>query len=277
MTTTRNIYELIEQYEVIWFDAWGVLCEGRQAMSGASDLLHHLNTRGTPWFILTNDASTTIEGSARRFAQMNLPVSLHHVISSGGLLVDYFARSGLRGARCAVLGPEDSKACVQQAGGEIVSADGDFDVLLLMDEAGFSFLDGLNAALSSLFRVIDAGHMPHLIAPNPDIIFPTGPGAFGITAGGMAAFFEAALESRYGRRMEFVRLGKPWPAIFHAAAEKTPGKRALMVGDQLRTDIRGAIHAGVDSALLLGGVSVVALNQLCENERPTWLVSSLLR
>jgi len=273
----ENIYNLADLYGALWFDAWGVLVEGRRAIEGAVELLNELNRRGQPWYILTNDASTTLEGAAKRFGDMGLPVSAAHIISSGSLLVEYFKQGGLRGFRCAVLGPADSVECVRQAGGVPVPFTEPFEVLLLMDEAGFPFLEGMQDALNSLFRSMDAGRMPHLLLPNPDYIFPNGPGTFGLAAGSMAVVFEAALQSRYGRHIEFIRLGKPWPTIFHAARARHPHLKPLMVGDQIRTDIRGANDAGVDSALLNGGVSMIELDTLDAADRPTWVLESLLR
>jgi ribonucleotide monophosphatase NagD (HAD superfamily) len=48
-----------------------------------------------------------------------------------------------------------------------------------------------------------------------------------------------------------------------------------MIGDQIETDIAGANAAGLDSALLTGGVSLPQLAGIDEAHRPTWLLSRL--
>lgn len=78
------------------------------------------------------------------------------------LLAPWFERDGLRGARCAVLGPPDGVRYAELAGGEIVPPDADFDVLVIADETGFPFLDHMDAVLTTLFRCIDAGRPPRL-------------------------------------------------------------------------------------------------------------------
>jgi hypothetical protein len=52
-----------------------------------------------------------------------------------------------------------------------------------------------------------------------------------------------------------VVVGKPAPALFTTAASLSKAQRPLVVGDRLDTDIEGAVGAGMDSLLVLTGVS----------------------
>ena len=63
-----------------------------------------------------------------------------------------------------------------------------------------------------------------------------------------------ALEYATGSRATVV--GKPSPLMFRIALKKArcPPRRAVMVGDQIDTDILGAKRAGIDSILVLTGV-----------------------
>jgi hypothetical protein len=49
--------------------------------------------------------------------------------------------------------------------------------------------------------------------------------------------------------------GKPEPAIFQTALREFETDSALFVGDRIDTDITGANRAGIDSALVMTGVS----------------------
>jgi ribonucleotide monophosphatase NagD (HAD superfamily) len=127
--------------------------------------------------------------------------------------------------------------------------------VIICDDAGYPFLEICDAVLSALFRNFDRGRAVRLVLPNPDVIYPKGAGEFGFTAGAIALLLEAALERRYpGRNLHFVRLGKPGPAMFERAQRLAPG-RLVMIGDQLETDIAGALAAGIDAALLAAGVT----------------------
>ena len=64
----------------------------------------------------------------------------------------------------------------------------------------------------------------------------------------------AALATALGRDPDLV-VGKPAPTLLAEAARRHGARRPLMVGDRLDTDIEGAHRAGMDSLLVLTGVS----------------------
>lgn len=270
-----RIGDALDCYDVLLLDAYGVLVHSAGALPGAAALLGALAQSRTRALILTNDASRLPGTIAQRFHGFGLPVSPAQVITSGDLLQDHFARHGLGGARCCVLGTEDSREYVRQAGGRIVPAGESFGALVVCDDDGYPFLDTVNAALTTLFRLFDRGDAPHLLLPNPDLIFPMGDGGFGITSGSIAVVFEAALQLRYpGRDLRFVRLGKPYPAMFAEAERRTGTRNMLMIGDQIETDIRGARAYGLDSALVATGVTR-SLDGFPEDARPTYILRSI--
>ncbi len=264
---------LIERYEGILFDAYGVLVHGEGVMPGAPEALEAIRNSGKPFFLVTNDASTLPERAAARYRRFGLRVQAEQIISSGLLLDACFETHRLKGARCAVLGPADSERYVLLAGGRVVPVEADFDVLVIGDETGYPFLPTVDATLSSLTRQIDKGRSPRLIVPNPDLIYPSGNG-FGLAAGSVALLFEAALERRYPLRsdLRFLRLGKPEPHLYEEAIRRIGSRKVVMVGDQLETDIAGANAAGIDSVLLATGVSIVGP---IGRSRPTYWMRSL--
>ena len=254
-TREATIDELVERYSALLFDAYGVLSYSAGALPGAVDLIDRLNRMKKPYYVLTNDASALPDSRAARYCKAGLNVDADRIITSGSLLKGYFAERGLSGARCAVLGTEDSEEYVRLAGGEVVPTADEFDVLVVGDQSGFPFVLRVNAVLTALFRMFDAGDMPRLVLPNPDIVYPNYNG-FGMASGSVALIIEAALRHRYPeRRPEFERLGKPNRAIFEAALTLTGTRDMVMFGDTLETDIRGANAFGIDSALVAGGVT----------------------
>jgi glycerol-1-phosphatase len=63
----------------------------------------------------------------------------------------------------------------------------------------------------------------------------------------------AAVETAAGVVAENV--GKPSPAIVHAALDRLGPGRALLVGDRVDTDLAVAANAGIDGALVLTGAT----------------------
>ncbi|MGE0372808.1 MAG: HAD-IIA family hydrolase [Gammaproteobacteria bacterium] len=269
--------ELIGRYQALLLDAYGVLVGTEGALPGARELIARLNEARKPYYILTNDASKLPESASRRYRGFGLEIEPGRIISAGTLLPACFAGRGLIGSRCAVLGTQDSVRFVERAGGLPVSIGEDFETLVVCDENGFPFLDGVDRTLSALYARLDRGADIHLILPNPDLVFLKAPGDYGIAAGTMARMFEAALELRYPGRagLRFVRLGKPNAAIFAEAVRRGGTRDMVMIGDQLATDIRGAREFGLDAALVAGGVSAAIPEAHPAHLRPTWLLDKL--
>lgn len=282
MPTAATISELLDRYAGVLLDVYGVLLDGSGVLPGARELIGELERRATSYAIVTNDASRSVATYVARFARLGLPIAGERIVTSGSLVPGYFAQHGLAGARVCVLGSADSVAYVRAGGGEIVPlTEGlDLDVLAVCDDEGFEFLPGLEWAFSAVVRAVEVGRRPHLVLPNPDLVYPKRAGELGFTAGAMALLIEAGLARRFPHeRLVFDRLGKPEPHLFAQAAQRLglAPDRLVMIGDQLETDVAGARAAGCDAALLAGvsrwreehsseGAAVVA---------PTWLLDKL--
>ena len=240
---------------MVLLDAYGVLVTSGGPLPGAAAFIARLNAGDTPYFIVSNDASRLPETAARRYQGFGLAIDESRFITSGQVLTDWFAREGIAGARCVVLGTADSRTYVERAGGRPVDHTEPFEVVVIADESGFPFLEVVDGVLSAMIRAFDAGQAVRLVCANPDLVYPK-PSGFGIASGSVALVLEAALELRYpGRGPRFERLGKPFPALFEAALRRSGTRDMVMVGDQLETDIRGARGFGLDAVLVSTGVS----------------------
>jgi ribonucleotide monophosphatase NagD (HAD superfamily) len=211
-----------------------------------------------------------------RYQRYGLALDADRIITSGALLTSYFATHHLRGARCAVLGPAESIRYAEDAGGRIVAPTDAFAVFVSADESGFPFFEAVDAALTSLCRMLDRHQDVHLVLPNPDLIYPSAEHGFG--AGSIAGMFEAALRVRYPQRtdLQFTRLGKPHAALFAEALRRSATREMVMIGDQLETDIQGARAFGLDAGWIGTGVTAGgALTARPPHLRPTYVMRSL--
>ncbi len=250
-----TVGDLLATHDALLLDAYGVLVDGAGALPDAPAFIAELTRRGTPYAIVTNDASRSPATYVRRFAGMGLPIPAERIVTSGSLLPGYFRDRGLAGARTIVLGTEDSYRYVIQGGGEPVALvpGVEIDAVAICDDAGTPFLDGIELALSAIVRAIEAGRRPALVLPNPDLVYPKGAGELGFTAGAMALLVEAALARRFrDPTLVFDRLGKPAPHLFAEGKRMLGATSPVMVGDQLETDVAGALSAGISVALLAG-------------------------
>ncbi len=276
VTRSISARNLVESYDTILLDAYGVLVSSEAAIPHALAFIDHLNKIGKEYRIVSNDASKLPATALARYRGFGLNLCDDSVLSSGSLLKSYFETERLVGARCVVLGPNDSKEYVKLAGGSVVEVSDAFDVLVVCDEMGFQFLETMDKVLSALIRKIARGDSVRLIAPNPDLIYPSSQG-FGFASGTMAQMFEEALKLRFPGRNDlcFTRLGKPFSPIFEEARRRCRGKNMVMIGDQLETDIRGASNFGIDSALVATGIVNPEDLMKHDGPRPTFQLTSL--
>lgn len=272
-----SIAELADTYEGFLLDAYGVLVHSGGAFEGAVELVDHLQTNDIPFAVVTNDASRLPATNAERYTRFGFELDPSRIVTAGGLLEPFFADHDLEGASTAVLGTEDSETYVRRAGGEVVDpTTAPFDVLALCDDAGFDFRPTVNATLTRLIRRIREGDAPRLVVPNPDMTFQRGPDAYGVAAGSLAALFEAMLADRFpGRDLTFDRLGKPYAPIYDEALRRIGTEDVVMIGDQLKTDIAGAVDRGLATALVDWGLDDPAERLADADLEPDYLLESL--
>lgn len=273
--------QIVARYDAVLLDAYGVLNDHAGPAAGAAPFLRRLEQAGRTWGVVSNDASRLPARAAARYTGFGLPIAEDRIILSGAVLLPHFASAGLEGARCIVLGPPDSAAWVERAGGVVVGFDDpllDPRAIVVCDDEGYPFLPAVEASINAAIARLDAGQPLDLVLPNPDLVYPRGSNQLGLTAGSVAMIIEAALGTRYpAAPPRFAALGKPSRAIFDLARDALrigPDARVVMLGDQLGTDIAGANAAGIDSVLVAGGVT--PLSNLAEDgPRPTFVLQAL--
>ncbi len=276
-----TVPDLIDRYDAFLLDAYGVLVSSRGALPGAAAFLDRLREAGRPFLIVSNDASRSVSTSLARYRGFGLSLEPEQILTSGLLPVDHYAGAGLRGAPTIVLGTDDSRRYVEEAGGVVVAADDDgAEVLVVADDDGYPFLETVNDALTVLLRRLDAGKETRLLLPNPDLLFLRGDRLYGVTSGAIAAMIEAVLALRVAAPAappRFLALGKPHLPMFEAAVRRLPAvekRRLVMVGDQLVTDIAGANAFGIDSVFVESGVG--RFDPGCAGAvRPTWVMAGV--
>lgn len=280
--TPTTVPELLDRYDVFFLDAYGVLVHTKGALPGAAELLGALRERGKRWVVLSNDASRLPSTTAKRYRGFGLDVGEEDVITSGSLLAGWLDDEGLAGSRCIVLGTDDSVRYVEQGGGEAVGFDdARAEVVVVADDDGYPFLDGIERVVTTVCRRLDGGEPVRLVLPNPDRIYPKDERTYGLASGSVALVIESALEVRYpGRAPKFVGLGKPHRPMYEAAMRHTGAddpSRVVMLGDQLPTDIKGAQDFGIDSVLLGTGLTHSGAEFDGAVATPTWSLPDLRR
>lgn len=274
MSTVVPARSLLDRYDGFLLDAYGVLVDGNGPLPDAAAFVRSLAESGKAKLLLSNDASRTLGQIHDRLQGFGIDLGPAEILSSGMMIKPWTQRRGFAGAEAIVLGPEGSQQLAAEAGLRSVSPDEtEARVVLVCDEAGFPFVETIEAVLGTLITRTESGRPTALVLPNPDVLYPKAGRAVGLTGGAVACVIERGLQARFGPDAPvFERLGKPHAPIFEAAMQRVEG-RLLMVGDQMETDVAGAYAAGIDVALVETGVGRRPPPDAPVH--PTWVLESL--
>ncbi|MEU6237987.1 HAD-IIA family hydrolase [Kitasatospora sp. NPDC047058] len=219
----------------VLLDIDGVLTVGWKPVPGAVAALRRLHADGVPYVLLTNTTSRTGASIADALAEAGFPVGAGSVLTAPAA-----AAERLAGLRCLLLNSGDIRADL--AGVELVEEPEDAEVVLIGGagpEFGYRELDRAFAALRGGARLV-AVHR----------------NAYWRTAEGLqldSGAFVAGLE--YAAGVEAEILGKPAGAFFAGALAHlgVTAAEAVMVGDDIESDVLGAQRHGITGVLVRTG------------------------
>ncbi|WP_427869604.1 HAD-IIA family hydrolase [Leucobacter luti] len=257
----------IEGRELLLADLDGVVYRGPGAIPGAVEELNRAAERARVGY-LTNNASRTDRAVAEHLSGLGLRATADDVVTSPQAAVALLRQTVPQGSRVLVIGGDGLVDELGKAGYEVTrSADDDPAAVV----QGFSPEVGwvhLAEAAFALAEREDGTQLPW-IATNTDWTIPV---ARGLAPGN--GTLVSAVHTAVQRLPVFA--GKPETPIYEAAFERFGTRNALMLGDRLDTDIKGARAAGIPSLHVLTGVDrpkqLVAASR---DMQPDFIVASL--
>jgi NagD protein len=221
-------------------DMDGVLVREEQAIPGADRFLERLRERGTPFLVLTNNSIYTRRDLSARLAATGLEVPEEAIWTSALATARFLEDQRPRGS-AFVIGEAGLTTALHDAGYTLAERAPDY--VVLGETRTYSF-----ERITRAIRLIADG--ARFIATNPD---PTGPSSEGpLPATGSVA---ALISRATGVAPYFV--GKPNPLMMRSAlnAIDAHSETAAMVGDRMDTDIVSGLEAGMETILVLTGVT----------------------
>ncbi|SCF46044.1 HAD-IIA family hydrolase [Micromonospora mirobrigensis] len=263
MTTSAG-ERLVDGYALVVFDLDGVIYLIDRPIPGAVEAVGRLHAEGRAVAYATNNASRRSSEVADLLTGMGVPARPEEVLTSAAASAALLRDRLPAGAPVLVVGAEALRAEVRAAGLRPVEQAEDEPAAVVQGYGPqVGWVDLAEASVA-----IRAGAL--WIATNTDRTLPSGRGPLPGN-GSLVAALRTAL-----RRDPDVVVGKPEPALFATAARRAGTGRTLVVGDRLDTDIEGARRAGLDSLLVLTGVSdVPELLAAPPERRPTYVSRDL--
>jgi HAD superfamily hydrolase (TIGR01450 family) len=256
-----NSENLAKDYDAALLDLDGVVYVGEDSIPGVIAALNlaHENT-GIALTCVTNNAARSSSAVAEHLTSLGLSVSADDVVTSAQAGAAQLAKLVKPGATVFVCGSRDLMHEV-----ELVGLKPSQEFHLDYDAVINGYWPDMPwRMLGQAAGIISTGAI--WVATNMDLTIPT---KFG-TSPGNGSMVNGLINAT-GRRPNVVA-GKPETPIIQASIDRTKSKKPLMIGDRLDTDILGANNAGIDSLLVLSGVtSIYELLTAVPDQRPTFL------
>jgi HAD superfamily hydrolase (TIGR01458 family) len=245
-------------------DLDGVLYVGDDAIPGAASALAALDTQGVGVRFVTNTTRTSTEAVAARLSRMGLPVARERIVSAvtaGGL---HLADRGYTRCRLVVADDVREDLAAFEAGGAIDAVLDPRPQAVVLGDIGRAWdYDLLNRVFGDVIAGAD------LVALHKGRYWKE-PEGLRLDIGAFVAGIEYATGAA-----AFV-VGKPSPEFFRLALDAlgVPPEEALMVGDDVLSDVGGAQAAGIRGVLVRTGKARPE-DERREDIRPDGVIDSI--
>jgi NagD protein len=217
-----------------------VLVSEQNAVPGAQEFLGRLRELRLPFLVLTNNSIYTQRDLAARLRRSGLDVPEESIWTSALATAQFLGDQRPNGS-AFVIGESGLTTALHSVGYTLTERDPDY--VVLGETRTYSF-----ERITQAIRLISAGS--RFIATNPDNVGPTPEGPLPAT-GAVAALISRATG------VDPYYVGKPNPLMMRSAlnAIEAHSETTAMIGDRMDTDVVAGLEAGLETVLVLTGVT----------------------
>lgn len=221
-------------------DMDGVLYHGNRLLPGAAEFVRWLHDAEKQFLFLTNSSERSPRELSEKLNRLGLSVTEDHFYTSA-MATAAFLVSQCPGGSCYVIGEPGLSNALYQAG--FSQNDVSPDYVVVGETTSYTY-----ERIRKAVKLVSAG--ARLIGTNPDL---TGPAEHGVVPATGALV--APIELASGRKAYFT--GKPNPLMLRSALRQLGCRReeTVIIGDRMDTDIVAGIEAGIETVLMLSGVT----------------------
>ena len=223
-------------------DMDGVIYHGNEIIEGVKDFVNWMKREKKEFLFLTNNSGKSPKELAVKLGRMGLKVDESHFYTSAQATARFLS---LQAPECSafVIGEPYLYNALYSAGIALNDYDPDYVVI------GETYNYNLDAMCKAM-RLVEKG--AKLIGTNTDLTYPDERG--NVPA---CRALVSPIELTTGAQAYYV--GKPNPLMMRAAMHMlgVHSKEAVMIGGRMDTDIIAGIESGLQSVLVLSGVSTL--------------------
>tara|TARA_Y100001970_G_C14096389_1_gene782938 strand:- start:30 stop:845 length:816 start_codon:yes stop_codon:yes gene_type:complete len=232
----KGLREIQSKYNTFFIDLWGVIHNGIQLYPEAIDVLENLNKLNKR-FVLISNAPRPSKSVKKYLVNLKMnKIFLKNIFTSGEAALKTL-KSNIYGKKFYHLGPKRDEDLIKGIEENKTS----------LDRCDFILCTGLfdnNSSLKYYENLLKKFTKLKMLCTNPDLIVHRG-SSTEYCAGSIASIFEKLGGS-------VVYFGKPYPEIYNFCVKKN--ENILAIGDNIRTDIKGANRMKFDSLFITGGI-----------------------
>ncbi|RCV54237.1 HAD-IIA family hydrolase [Marinitenerispora sediminis] len=263
MTLKAADQPLHTRYDAALLDLDGVVYIGGRVVPAAPEAIEKAQAGGMRVAFVTNNAARTPAAIAERLTRMGVPATVRQVVTSAQAAARLVAERFPAGSAVLAVGDTGLRQALRQHGLRPVTVAAEQPVAVVQ---GYSprlghdlLVEGALAVMAGALFVLTNGDST---APLDRGVQP-GNGSFGRVIAQAAG-------------TEPLVAGKPERPLHEEGVRRTGARNPLVVGDRLDTDIEGATNRGVDSLLVLSGVTTPAQLLLAgPRHRPSYLAHDI--
>jgi len=233
----KGLREVYEKYDVFFIDLWGVMHNGVHLHSKAMEVLRNLHKLNKK-FVLMSNAPRPSKNVGNFLLKLKMDkIFIKNIFTSGEAALKSL-RTNTYGKNFYHLGPKrdsDLFAGFEKNNKDIKEAD-----FILCT----GFLDNNECSLDFYKNFLKKYIKLKMVCTNPDLIVYRG-SKKEYCAGTLANIFK-----KLGGKVTY--FGKPHPEIYSFCTNMK--ESVLVIGDNIRTDIKGANNMKFDSLFIINGI-----------------------
>ncbi|MCZ2328981.1 TIGR01459 family HAD-type hydrolase [Bartonella sp. F02] len=246
MQELTNIDIIMDDYDAVFCDVWGVVHDGVHTFEAALKALQKIKKAGKSVIFITNSPRLRQDVATQLDTMRINPDYYDAIVTSGDVTRDLISAAP---RQIFFIGPHHDVALFEGLDCEFVE---EREATAVVCSGFLEEYDATPQAYEEMFRRIQARNLPFICA-NPDIVVHFGDREFWC-AGALARLYQ-----QLGGEVRIA--GKPHAPIYECAFEKlteicgsVDKNRILAIGDSLLTDVKGAIHFGIDVLYITSGI-----------------------
>lgn len=251
-----GLTQIADDYDGFIIDLWGVIHNGVELFPGVLSCLQKLKEHNKTVIFLSN-APRASGAVIEKLTTLGISSDLYDtIVTSGDLTIEYLRRSSAR-TYYHIGVPEKDSSLLIGIGMNPVSSMPEAEIIIASN-----FQDH-RPQLSDYQKdfILAIKNQVPMVCANPDIV---------VNFGNEICLCAGALAEEYQKQGGLVKFfGKPYREIYDYIFNSFEGKKWLVIGDSLETDIRGATINQLDSLLVLSGIHG---KEICHTDPATWSV-----